>query len=128
MPERIDSLAVNPLMMLPFVALLAMIALAPLFFSDWWGRHYPKVAGGLALAVLAYYFVGLHAGDRVGQVEVEAAVAGYRWRIDSRMAVYGLGKPHRLAPTLAFAFLARGFNEETPAAQVAENQPRIAVP
>ena len=34
--------------MLPFVILLAMIALAPLFFADWWGRHYPKVSFALA--------------------------------------------------------------------------------
>ena len=51
--------------MTPFVALLALIALAPLFFADWWGRHYVKVAFGLGLGVVAYYFFGLHAGERV---------------------------------------------------------------
>jgi len=50
---------------LPFVALLATIALAPLFFSDWWGKHYPKVAGGLAAIVVGYYIFGLQAGPRV---------------------------------------------------------------
>jgi len=50
---------------LPFVALLATIALAPLFFSDWWGKHYPKVAGGLAAIVVGYYIFGLNAGPRV---------------------------------------------------------------
>lgn len=46
-------------MMAPFGVLLAMIALAPLFFARWWGRHFPKVAGGLAAVVLAYYFFGI---------------------------------------------------------------------
>lgn len=56
-----DSLIVNPWMMLPFGVLLAMIALAPLFFQSWWEKHYPKVASGLALITLAYYFFQLRA-------------------------------------------------------------------
>lgn len=56
---------VNPWMMLPFVALLAAIALAPFFFADWWGRHYPKVVGGLAGIVVIYYFAGLGEPGRV---------------------------------------------------------------
>ena len=52
-------------MMLPFGILLATIALAPLFFSDWWGRHYPKVACGLAAIVVAYYVLAFHASPRV---------------------------------------------------------------
>jgi Na+/H+ antiporter NhaD/arsenite permease-like protein len=52
-------------MMLPFGALLAAIALAPLFFADWWSKHYAKVAFGLAIVVLAYYFFGIHAANRV---------------------------------------------------------------
>jgi Na+/H+ antiporter NhaD/arsenite permease-like protein len=56
---------------LPFVALLAMIALAPLFFADWWGKHYIKVACGLAGIVLIYYLAGLHAGGRVWQTTEE---------------------------------------------------------
>ncbi len=47
-----EVLAVNPAMMLPFVALLATVALAPFFFADWWGRHYPKVVGALAALVI----------------------------------------------------------------------------
>src|SRR5271168_760908 len=57
--------AVSAWMMLPFGLLLALVALAPLFFADWWGRHYPKVACGLAALVVAYYCFGLHAADRV---------------------------------------------------------------
>jgi Na+/H+ antiporter NhaD/arsenite permease-like protein len=52
-------------MMLPFGILLGMIALAPLLFSSWWSKHYPKVAYGLAAAVIAYYFIGLKAPTRV---------------------------------------------------------------
>ena len=55
----------NLWMATPFVALLAMIALAPLCFADWWGRHYTKVAFGLGAVVVVYYLAGLHAGERV---------------------------------------------------------------
>src|ERR1041385_557628 len=55
-------------MMLPFGLLLAAIALAPLFFADWWSKHYPKVAFGLAVVVLAYYFVGIKQPHRVLEV------------------------------------------------------------
>ena len=57
--------AANPWMVLPFVTLLAAIALAPLFFADWWGRHYPKVVAGLAIIVVAYYVGELRQWDRV---------------------------------------------------------------
>jgi Na+/H+ antiporter NhaD/arsenite permease-like protein len=60
----VDNLQINPWMMLPFGLLLAAIALAPLFFADWWSKHYAKVAFGLAAVVLAYYFFGLHAVGR----------------------------------------------------------------
>jgi Na+/H+ antiporter NhaD/arsenite permease-like protein len=49
----------------PFVTLLTAIALGPLWFSGWWGRHYVKVAGALAVIVVAYYFLGLHRPERV---------------------------------------------------------------
>ena len=65
------ALVPNPLMMLPFVALLAMIALGPLFFSTWWGKHYPKVAYALGAITLVYYFLGLQAGVRVLHVAHE---------------------------------------------------------
>lgn len=57
--------AVPSYMLAPFVLLLAAIALGPLWFSDWWGRHYPKVACGLAVVVVAYYFLALHRPARV---------------------------------------------------------------
>lgn len=52
-------------MVLPFTGLLAALALAPLFFADWWGRHYGKVTFGLAAATLVCYLAGLHAYGRV---------------------------------------------------------------
>src|SRR2546430_12939446 len=54
-------------MILPFGALLAVMALAPLFLASWWARHYSKVVLGLALFSVGYYLFGLHAGDRVSQ-------------------------------------------------------------
>src|SRR5579884_2891809 len=64
-------ITVNPLLMLPFGLLLALLALAPLFFSDWWGRHYPKVTLGLAIVVVFYYIAGLHAPGHVAGVAHE---------------------------------------------------------
>jgi Na+/H+ antiporter NhaD/arsenite permease-like protein len=63
-PES-ELIAVNPLMALPFCALLAVIALGPLFFADWWSRHYPKVVAALAAIVVVYYLGILHAPAHV---------------------------------------------------------------
>ena len=52
-------------MMLPLAAFLTLIALAPFFFCDWWGKHYTKVACGLAGLVVVYYCFGLHAPGKV---------------------------------------------------------------
>lgn len=60
-----EVLSPNPWMIVPFGVLLAAIALAPLFFSEWWGRHYPKVAIALGVVTLTYYLVGLHAHEKV---------------------------------------------------------------
>jgi len=49
----------TPWMMLPFAALLLMIALGPLLFPNWWQRHYPKIAFGLGFITLVYYLVAL---------------------------------------------------------------------
>jgi len=48
-------------MVLPFVLLLAMIALGPLCFPTWWEKKYPAVALGLAMVTLGYYLIPLHA-------------------------------------------------------------------
>jgi len=55
----------TPWMMLPFAALLVMIALGPLLFPGWWLRHYPKVAFGLGIITVAYYSIGLPAAARL---------------------------------------------------------------
>ena len=61
----------NPWMILPFGLLLGTIALAPVFFPDWWARHYPKVAYSLGAITLCYYVFGLHAYQRVFHVGQE---------------------------------------------------------
>ena len=58
-------------MSLPFVMLLAAIALAPLFFAEWWGKHYPKVCAGLGLIVVLYYVFALQASPRVLHTAME---------------------------------------------------------
>ncbi len=65
------AVAPNPLMMLPFATLLGTIALGPLFFANWWSKHYPKVAYTLGAITLIYYLFGLHAGERVIHVAHE---------------------------------------------------------
>ena len=54
-----------PFSVLPFVMLLGLIALAPLWFPDWWAKRYPWVAFGLGALTLAYYGFGLHAHTRI---------------------------------------------------------------
>ena len=63
MPDAV--IAPNPWMMLPFGILLGAIALAPLWFSDWWAKHYAKVTVALGAVTLGYYLFDLHAGPRV---------------------------------------------------------------
>ena len=48
-------------LVLPFVALLLMIATGPLFYPHHWHHHYPKYAVGLGVLVMAYYLAVLHA-------------------------------------------------------------------
>jgi len=55
----------NVWMVAPFVALLVAIALAPLWFPGWWGRHFGKVTLLLAAITLVCYLAGLHAPARV---------------------------------------------------------------
>lgn len=53
------------LIIAPFVLLLGLIAVGPLFFSDWWGKHYPKVSLALGISVIAYYVLQLHSYEVV---------------------------------------------------------------
>lgn len=43
---------------IPFVALLASIALMPFVRKHWWEKNYPKVSVGLALLIAIYYALG----------------------------------------------------------------------
>jgi Na+/H+ antiporter NhaD/arsenite permease-like protein len=47
-------------LLLPFIALLLMIASGPLFYHRFWERHYPKVSVVLGLAVAAWYALAPH--------------------------------------------------------------------
>ena len=66
-----STIAVNPWMMLPFGALLGLIALGPLLFAKWWLRHYAKVAFGLAAITVSYYALGLRAFAPIGHTTHE---------------------------------------------------------
>jgi Na+/H+ antiporter NhaD/arsenite permease-like protein len=55
----------------PFVALLAAIALAPLYFSNWWSKHFGKVTIALAAIPLIYYLAGLHLYEHVFHTATE---------------------------------------------------------
>lgn len=47
-----------PILILPFVLLLAAMALAPVLAHNWWLKHYPKAALGLgAITTGAYLFI-----------------------------------------------------------------------
>ena len=63
----------EPLLILPFVALLALIALGPLLFPAWWTKHYPKTAFALAAITLSYYlfFLPEAARERVQHTAIE---------------------------------------------------------
>lgn len=47
-------------LVIPFVALLLMIATGPLFYENFWHHNYPKIAVGLAMLVVFYYLFVLH--------------------------------------------------------------------
>ena len=44
---------------LPFVALLLMIATGPLFYAHFWHKNYPIIAVFLGALVIGYYVIGL---------------------------------------------------------------------
>ena len=50
----------EPLMVLPFVILLIMIATGPLFYHHFWERNYPKIAIALGLVTTLYYLIILN--------------------------------------------------------------------
>ena len=58
-------------MIVPFGLLLMAVALAPLFFAEYWHKHYPKVAFILAAITLGYYLLVLRAPGPVLHVAHE---------------------------------------------------------
>ena len=54
----------NLITAMPFVLLLTAIALAPLYFANWWSRHFGKVTLLLAGLTLGYYMLVLGAQER----------------------------------------------------------------
>src|SRR5690606_20888798 len=60
-PEHIDEHGHAPVwLVIPFVALLLMIATGPLFYEGFWHHNYPKIAIALAVVVVGYYLFVLH--------------------------------------------------------------------
>jgi len=55
----------HPMMVAPFLFLLLAIAVLPFINKHFWERHYPKIAIGLGLIVVAYYVVGLRNAPRM---------------------------------------------------------------
>ncbi len=50
----------DPLMVLPFILLLGMIATGPLFYHHFWEKNYPKIAVALGSITIFYYLYFLH--------------------------------------------------------------------
>jgi len=46
-------------LVLPFIAILLLIATGPLFFAHHWEHHYPKYSVGLGILVALYYIFGM---------------------------------------------------------------------
>lgn len=55
----------NPIIMLPFAAVLLAIALAPIVLRHHWEKHYPKLCIGLAAITSSYYIFALNSKSRV---------------------------------------------------------------
>jgi hypothetical protein len=68
-PESEPSL----LSMIPFAALLVMVALAPIFWREHWPKHAPKVCSAFAAITVSYYLVALHLGSRILSAAFEYA-------------------------------------------------------
>jgi Na+/H+ antiporter NhaD/arsenite permease-like protein len=55
-----EQILPSPLMVIPFIVLLLMIATGPLFYKHFWERHYPKVSIVLGVVVVVYYLAVLN--------------------------------------------------------------------
>lgn len=82
-PDHEGSHAPPVWTIIPFVALLLMIATGPLFYEHFWHKNYPKIAVALATTVIAYYLLVL--GNSHGSVH---ALAEYIQFISLLAALY----------------------------------------
>ena len=58
--DEVHILPVSPVMILPFVLLLAAIAVMPFFQKKWWEKNYPAVSFSLGALIVLYYTLALH--------------------------------------------------------------------
>jgi Na+/H+ antiporter NhaD/arsenite permease-like protein len=58
--EAAEHALPDPIMVLPFVVLLLMIATGPLFYHHFWERNYPKIAIFLGSITVLYYLIALN--------------------------------------------------------------------
>jgi Na+/H+ antiporter NhaD/arsenite permease-like protein len=65
------AVAVSPWMIIPFVALLLSIAVAPFINKHWWEHNYPYVAIALGAVTVVYYLAVLHAPIRLLHTLIE---------------------------------------------------------
>ncbi len=77
----------NPLLILPFVALLLAIAVLPVFLRCHWERHYHKISIGLGAIVVFYYVLGLKAW--VEMLHVAGDYLGFMAVIGSLFVISG---------------------------------------
>ncbi len=47
----------NPIMVLPFIILLGMIATGPIMYHHFWEKHYPKISVVLGTVTATYYWL-----------------------------------------------------------------------
>jgi Na+/H+ antiporter NhaD/arsenite permease-like protein len=98
-----------PVMALPFVLMILLIAAGPLFFKHFWEKHYPKVSILLAVFIAAFYLFFM--GDYVSLIHTAAEYISFIALLSSLFIVSGgiLIKIDRKAtPVFNVVFLAIG--------------------
>jgi Na+/H+ antiporter NhaD/arsenite permease-like protein len=107
-----DSFAMSapsPVLILPFILLLAAMALAPVIAPQWWLRHYPKVSFGLGGMTVAVYVFFLHDLASLGHAAHE--YAGFIALIGSLYVIAGgirIEMPGPATPAVNALFLFAG--------------------
>jgi len=69
--EEHQSVKIPSLLMLPFILLLAAIAIVPFLAPQWWKRNYPYVAVALGAIPVAYYIFAMDGIAKVVHTEME---------------------------------------------------------